>query len=131
MKLLSANHAATLLRYTGTSFVAGAVVHGPFSESRSMSTALIGVGTYVIGSMMRVRPESTKSHSWDLLIMAGAVAAVGIGFFTVGLQHFPGSPDRSARVVPLGLLLSGLGLHFSAHVEDSQDRPHGVICLHS
>ncbi len=125
MKFFSANHIATLLRYMGTSFIAGAVAHGAFSEARSMATALIGVATYVSGSMIQVRLESTKKQSWGLIIMAGAIAAVGIGFFTGGLQHFPDSPDRSVWVVPLGFLLSGLGLHFLAHVENSQDRSRG------
>ena len=125
MKMFSANHVATLFRYMGTSFVAGAVAHGAFSEARSLGTAFIGVVAYVIGSVMQARLESIRQRSWGPIIIAGAVAAVGIGFFTGGLQHFPDSPNRSVWVVPLGFLLSGLGLHFLAHAEDSQVRAHG------
>jgi hypothetical protein len=36
-------HTATLLKYGGISFIAGAVNHGMFSESRSLITAAFGV----------------------------------------------------------------------------------------
>jgi hypothetical protein len=120
----SQSHVATLLRYVGTSFVAGAVAHGAFSESRSAVTAAIGVGTYVIGSVIQVRLDAAREHAWGFIILAGAVAAVGIGFFTGGLQHFPDSPDRSVWVVPLGFLLSGVGLLLLRRAEGRSNQQH-------
>jgi hypothetical protein len=122
LRLFLGNHVATLSRYVGTSFVAGAVAHGAFSEVRSAVTAMIGICAYVIGSIMQARLESTRKHSWVPMIVAGATLAVGIGFFTGGLQHFPDSPQRSVWVVPLGFFLSGLGLHLLARAEDSKVR---------
>ena len=34
-EIFSANHVATLLRYTGARFIAGAAAHGTFSEARA------------------------------------------------------------------------------------------------
>lgn len=39
----STQHLSTVLKYGGISFIAGAVNHGFFSESRSLWTALLGV----------------------------------------------------------------------------------------
>jgi hypothetical protein len=125
MKSFSSSHVATLCRYLGTSFIAGAVAHGAFSEARSALTALIGVAAYVIGSIMQVRLESSKKHAWGAVIVAGAIAAVGIGFFTGGLQHFPDSPNRSVWVVPLGFLLSGFGLLMLSRTENEPNETQG------
>jgi len=40
---LAIQHSATLARYAGISFIAGAVNHGMFSEQRSLITACFGV----------------------------------------------------------------------------------------
>ena len=125
MKNFSGSHVATLCRYLGTSFVAGAVAHGAFSEARSALTAIIGVGAYVLGSVIQVRLDSSKQHAWGAVIVAGAIAAVGIGFFTGGLQHFPDSPQRSVWVVPLGFLLSGVGLLMLARAEGGLSQTRG------
>lgn len=99
-------HLATLAKYAGISFVAGAVNHGFFSERRSFVTAGVGVICFLIGAAMemKVAPDGTKR--WGDLLGFGIVASIGLGFFTGGLQHFPDSPGRSLWVVPLGFFLS-------------------------
>jgi drug/metabolite transporter (DMT)-like permease len=108
----STAHIATLLRYTGISFIAGSVTHGVFSEKRSLVTALIGVVLFIIASLLESRDQSQAKQSWTSLIGFGIMASIGLGFFTGGLQHFPDSPDRSLWVVPLGFVLSVLATHW-------------------
>ena len=105
-------HLATLAKYAGISFIAGAVNHGMFSEQRSLLTAAIGVVFYLIGAAMELKASNDGSKSWADLLGFGIVASIGLGFFTGGLQHFPDSPQRSLWVVPLGFFLSLLALYF-------------------
>ncbi len=107
------HHGAMLLKYSGISFISGAVNHGFFSGERSLWTAAIGMVLFVIGAAMEHRlsdnPQEQPSGLLQTLAL-GALLSVGLGFFTGGLQHFPDSPARSAWVVPLGFAISVLAL---------------------
>ncbi|MCX7211829.1 MAG: plastocyanin/azurin family copper-binding protein [Burkholderiales bacterium] len=99
-------HFATLCKYAGISFIAGAVNHGFFSGERSLLTAGIGVLAYLLGGILEMRASPDASQRWVDLLGLGIVSSIGLGFFTGGLQHFPDSPARSAWVVPLGFAMS-------------------------
>jgi uncharacterized cupredoxin-like copper-binding protein len=109
-------HAAMLLKYSGISFIAGAVNHGFFSGERSLWTAVIGMILFVIGAVMehRMSHSQEQGQSQGLLraLTIGTFLSVGLGFFTGGLQHFPDSPSRSAWVVPLGFFVSVVAFAF-------------------
>jgi uncharacterized cupredoxin-like copper-binding protein len=97
-----------LLKYSGISFISGAVNHGFFSGERSLWTAVAGILLFVAGALMLHRLEDDtgpREGLWKTLLL-GALLSVGLGFFTGGLQHFPDSPARSAWVVPLGYAIS-------------------------
>ena len=103
------HHGAMLLKYSGISFISGAVNHGFFSGERSLWTAAIGIVLFVLGAAMEHRLSDTAQEQTSSLfrtLLLGALLSVGLGFFTGGLQHFPDSPARSAWVVPLGFFLS-------------------------
>jgi uncharacterized cupredoxin-like copper-binding protein len=106
------SHIATLFKYGGISFIAGAVNHGFFSEARSIWTAGFGVLFYLFGSWLDVRNRQVSNVRWGDVLGFGLVSSIGLGFFTGGLQHFPDSPDRSLWVVPLGFVLSLLAMYF-------------------
>jgi len=105
-------HLATLCKYAGISFIAGAVNHGMFSEQRSLITAALGVLFFLIGAYAENRSQSGDAVSWGDVIGFGILASIGLGFFTGGLQHFPDTPGRSVWVVPLGFFLSLISLYF-------------------
>lgn len=105
-------HLATLSKYAGISFVAGAVNHGFFSERRSFVTAGVGILFFLIGAAMELKAAPEGAKRWADLLGFGILASIGLGFFTGGLQHFPDSPERSAWVVPLGFFLSLGALYF-------------------
>lgn len=105
-------HLATLAKYAGISFVAGAVNHGFFSERRSFVTAGIGVAFFLIGAAMELKSAPDGAKRWADLLGFGILASVGLGFFTGGLQHFPDSPERSLWVVPVGFFMSLGALYF-------------------
>lgn len=100
------SHIATLCKYAGISFIAGAVNHGFFSGERSLLTAAIGVLAYIVGGVLEMRANPESAQRWSELLGVGVVSSIGLGFFTGGLQHFPDSPARSAWVVPLGFVMS-------------------------
>jgi uncharacterized cupredoxin-like copper-binding protein len=104
-------HLSTVLKYGGISFIAGAVNHGFFSESRSLLTAGLGVLFYLLGAWLEMRSQSDAGKKWRDILGAGIVFSIGIGFFTGGLQHFPDSPERSLWVVPLGFALSVIAMY--------------------
>ena len=110
--IFSLTHLSTVLKYGGISFIAGAVNHGFFSESRSLWTAAFGVLFYLLGAWIELRQQVDGQKTWRDVLGAGIVFSIGIGFFTGGLQHFPDSPDRSLLVVPLGFALSVLAMYF-------------------
>ena len=113
------HHGAMLLKYSGISFISGAVNHGFFSGERSLWTAAIGMVLFVIGAAMEHRlsdSEAEAPSSLQRTLVLGALLSIGLGFFTGGLQHFPDSPARSAWVVPLGFAISVLAMAMgSAH----------------
>lgn len=108
------HHGAMLLKYSGISFISGAVNHGFFSGTRSLWTAGIGMVLFVLGAWLehRLTDSSDESPRTGLLqaLVWGSLLSIGLGFFTGGLQHFPDSPARSAWVVPLGFVLSVMAL---------------------
>ncbi len=107
-----------LLKYSGISFISGAVNHGFFSGERSLWTALVGMVLFVLGAWLehRWQPAGTDTPPSGLMktLAIGSLLSIGLGFFTGGLQHFPDSPERSAWVVPLGFFVSVLALGLSA-----------------
>lgn len=110
-------HGAMLLKYSGISFISGAVNHGFFSGERSLWTAAIGMVLFVLGAWLEHRFDDAKTQGprSGLLntLVLGSLLSIGLGFFTGGLQHFPDSPARSAWVVPLGFFVSVLALALS------------------
>ncbi|WP_167772803.1 cupredoxin domain-containing protein [Ramlibacter humi] len=96
-------HATMLLRYSGISFISGAVNHGFFSGTRSFATAAVGI--VLFAAAFRLEHGDDRAATWRKLLWS-ALLSVGLGFFTGGLQHFPDSPARSAWVVPLGFAVS-------------------------
>ncbi len=111
------HHGAMLLKYSGISFISGAVNHGFFSGERSLWTAAIGMLLFVIGAAMEHRLGDSEAEAQNSLLrtlVLGALLSIGLGFFTGGLQHFPDSPARSAWVVPLGFFISVLALAMSS-----------------
>lgn len=112
------HHAAMLLKYSGISFISGAVNHGFFSSERSLWTAAIGMCLFVLGAVLehRLSDSNDEPEQTGLVktLALGALLSIGLGFFTGGLQHFPDSPARSAWVVPLGFFISVLALALSS-----------------
>jgi uncharacterized cupredoxin-like copper-binding protein len=105
-------HSAMLLKYSGISFISGAVNHGFFSGERSLWTAAVGIVLFVAGAWMEHRSQNNTQSLLESL-WVGTLLSIGLGFFTGGLQHFPDSPARSAWVVPLGFAISILALMFT------------------
>jgi uncharacterized cupredoxin-like copper-binding protein len=105
-------HSAMLLKYSGISFISGAVNHGFFSGERSLWTAAVGIVLFVAGAWMEHRSQN-NSESLIASLWVGTLLSIGLGFFTGGLQHFPDSPARSAWVVPLGFAISIVALMFT------------------
>ncbi len=110
-------HGAMLLKYSGISFISGAVNHGFFSGERSLWTAAIGMVLFVLGAWLEHvfddSPQQDTANGLFNTLAVGSLLSVGLGFFTGGLQHFPDSPARSAWVVPLGFFISVLALAWS------------------
>ena len=109
-------HSAMLLKYSGISFISGAVNHGFFSGTRALWTAVVGIMLFVLGAWLEHRQAGSTAQRASLLqtLALGSLLSIGLGFFTCGLQHFPDSPARSAWVVPLGFVLSVLTLALSS-----------------
>ena len=97
---LQKNHVAMVMKYSGISFISGAVNHGFFSGTRSVLTAALGVALFAIGAWLEQRwsHEGVNEVRPDLFktLLLGTVLSVGLGFFTGGLQHFQIHPYAAA-----------------------------------
>jgi hypothetical protein len=60
-------HSAMLLKYSGISFISGAVNHGFFSGERSLWTAAVGIVLFVVGAWMEHRSQDIKTSLWESL----------------------------------------------------------------
>ena len=63
------HHGAMLLKYSGISFISGAVNHGFFSGTRSLWTAAVGIVLFVLGAWLehRLNANSDDRPSSGLL----------------------------------------------------------------
>lgn len=78
------HHGAMLLKYSGISFISGAVNHGFFSGERSLWTAAIRMGLFVLGALLEHRLSDSVDEpvQTDLLhtLAIGALLSIGLGF---------------------------------------------------
>lgn len=82
-------HGAMLLKYSGISFISGAVNHGFFSGERSLWTAAIGMVLFVLGAWLEHvwdEPSTANANPGLMKTLAvGSMLSIGLGFFTGGL----------------------------------------------
>ena len=85
------HHFAMLLKYSGISFISGAVNHGFFSGQRSLWTAAMGVLLFLVGAVMAHQledsSEAERTELWRTLLL-GAMLSVGLGFSLAGFNIF-------------------------------------------
>lgn len=103
MKKIQKEHVALVIKYTGISFITGGLSHGFFSGERQIITSLVGIGFFIIWTLME---QKTWEKEYLRTILFSSILAVAIGALTGGLQHFPDSPGRSLWIVPLWFLIS-------------------------
>jgi hypothetical protein len=78
-------HSAMLLKYSGISFISGAVNHGFFSGERSLWTAAVGIVLFVAGAWMEHRSQNNTQSLIESL-WVGTLLSIGLGFFTAALS---------------------------------------------
>lgn len=57
------SHIASLCKYTGISFTAGAITHGFFTGERALWTAAFGIAIYLVGGALEKLSNPDKDHS--------------------------------------------------------------------
>jgi len=103
MKQIQKEHIALVIKYTGISFITWWLSHGFFSGKRQIITSLIGIGFFIVWTLME---QKNWEKEYLRTIIFSSMLAVSIWALTWWLQHFPDSPDRSSWIVPLGFLIS-------------------------
>ena len=75
-------HGTMLLRYSGISFISGAVNHGFFSEERSLWTAAIGMVLFVLGAVLEHRIETNANDTPKKILLQtlalGSLLSIGL-----------------------------------------------------
>ena len=56
------HHGGMLLKYSGISFISGAVNHGFFSGERSLWTAAVGVALFLLGAFLALQFDLLKAE---------------------------------------------------------------------
>ncbi len=95
--------------FVGTGLISGAMVHHPLDPSRYTKIGALGVLVFLFGTIFnefvltRTRPgikQLSQAVGLSLLL------SFGIGMLAGGLQHFEDFPDRAAKLIPAGIVLS-------------------------
>ncbi|MEU7278038.1 hypothetical protein AB0A69_04460 [Streptomyces sp. NPDC045431] len=95
--------------YVGAGLISGAVVHHPMDPARYSLIAGYGVLVFLAATALnefvltRERPGLPQVLK---VITTSTVLSFGLGMLSGGLQHFADVPERSATLIPLGIVLA-------------------------
>lgn len=93
-----------VLRYVGVGLISGSVVHAGTLGGGSLKYAvliLLGVITFVVGTIMEERKKSERSLLKYVLI--SVVLSLGVGMVSGGTQHYLDGPFYASFLIPIGL----------------------------
>ena len=76
-----------LLKYSGISFISGAVNHGFFSGERSLWTAAVGIVLFVAGAWMEHRSQNNTQSLIESL-WVGTLLSIGLASLRAACNIF-------------------------------------------
>lgn len=112
------SHTATLLQYIGIGLISGAISHGFFSGFRSLVTAVIGVGVFVIWLTYERYLVGSKVDLGRVLLI-GIIFSISTAMVAGGIQHFLDSPWRSVWIIPLWYCISLIAFREKEQIKNS------------
>jgi hypothetical protein len=91
--------------FVGAGLISGSVVHFPLAPTRYAIIGGVGAAIFALASVLGERAGKDAAGLVRLALSSLALA-LGIGMMSGSVQHFQDIPDRAARLIPIGLLLS-------------------------
>jgi hypothetical protein len=104
-----ARYTGAMLYFMGAALIAGGVVHLPLDPPRYTVITAIGVGVFLLGTVVNEFVLATERPTVARAVWVVSVSLVlsfGVGILGGGLQHFEEFPHRGAVMTPIGLLMS-------------------------
>lgn len=106
--------------FLGMGLTSGSIVHMPLDPHRYTIVLFVGMGIFVIASLLN-ETVIDKKHlsllSTIRLVIFSLLLSVGIGMISGGIQHFEDVLDYAGYLIPGGIMLSLVGFLFKNNLK--------------
>lgn len=106
--------------FLGMGLTSGSIVHMPLDPHRYTIVLFVGMGVFVIASLLN-ETVIDKKHlsllSTIRLVIFSLLLSVGIGMISGGIQHFEDVLDYAGYLIPGGIILSLVGFLFKNNIK--------------
>lgn len=106
--------------FLGMGLTSGSIVHMPLDPHRYTIVLFVGMGIFVIASLLNETVIDKKHLSFlstIRLVIFSLLLSVGIGMISGGIQHFEDVLDYAGYLIPGGIMLSLFGFLFKNNIK--------------
>lgn len=106
--------------FLGMGLTSGSIVHMPLDPHKNTIVLFIGMGIFVIASLLNETVIDKKHLSFlstVRLVIFSLLLSVGIGMISGGIQHFEDVLDYAGYLIPVGIMLSLIGFLFKNNLK--------------
>lgn len=106
--------------FLGMGLISGGIVHMPLDPQKNMIVLAIGMGVFVIASLLNetvIDKKDLSLISTIRLVAFSLLLSVGIGMISGGIQHFEDVLDYAGYLIPGGILISLIGFLFKNSIK--------------
>ncbi|WP_271813752.1 YncE family protein [Clostridium beijerinckii] len=106
--------------FLGMGLISGGIVHMPLDPRKNLIVLSIGMGVFVIASLLNetvIDKKDLSIMSTIRLVVFSLLLSVGIGMISGGIQHFEDVLDYAGYLIPGGILISLIGFLFKNSIK--------------
>ncbi len=106
--------------FLGMGLISGGIVHMPLDPKKNLIVLSIGMGVFVIASLLNetvIDKKDLSLISTIRLVVFSLLLSVGIGMISGGIQHFEDVLDYAGYLIPGGILISLIGFLFKNSIK--------------
>lgn len=106
--------------FLGMGLTSGAIVHMPIDPNRYTIVLFVGMGVFVVASLLNeivIDKKSLSISSTIRLVIFSLLLSVGIGMISGGIQHFEDVAKYATYLIPGGILLSLISFLFKNKIK--------------
>ncbi|WP_243240436.1 YncE family protein [Clostridium cibarium] len=106
--------------FLGTGLISGSIVHMPLDPKKYSIVLVIGMGVFVIASLLNetvIDKKHLSFFSTVRLVIFSLLLSIGIGMISGGIQHFEDVLDYAGYLIPGGIMLSLISFLFKNNIK--------------